>query len=96
MAYPRMRRGTLDSARWVELVVWTLTEIMGGENKYIDPKCLFDQCSILFSPQWFESSKIHAAALIVGEVSQNPSHWSSAMSLDQWLKQQGIPGLEGQ
>uniref|UniRef100_A0A4W5KCT5 Multifunctional protein CAD n=1 Tax=Hucho hucho TaxID=62062 RepID=A0A4W5KCT5_9TELE len=45
--------------------------------------------------KWFESSKIHAAALIVGEVSQNPSHWSSAMSLHQWLKEQGIPGLEG-
>uniref|UniRef100_A0A6Q2X2Q7 Multifunctional protein CAD n=1 Tax=Esox lucius TaxID=8010 RepID=A0A6Q2X2Q7_ESOLU len=45
--------------------------------------------------KWFESSKIHAAALVVGEVSQNPSHWSSAMSLDQWLKEQGIPGLEG-
>ncbi|MFT7803066.1 CAD protein [Arapaima gigas] len=45
--------------------------------------------------KWFESSKIHAAALIVGEVSQNPSHWSSTRSLDQWLKEQGIPGLEG-
>ncbi|XP_065112262.2 multifunctional protein CAD isoform X2 [Paramisgurnus dabryanus] len=45
--------------------------------------------------KWFESSKIHAAALIVGEVSENPSHWSSAKSLDQWLKEQGIPGLEG-
>ncbi|XP_036406499.1 CAD protein isoform X1 [Megalops cyprinoides] len=45
--------------------------------------------------KWFESSRIHAAALIVGEVSQNPSHWSSSMSLDQWLKEQGIPGLEG-
>ncbi|CAB1340227.1 unnamed protein product [Coregonus sp. 'balchen'] len=45
--------------------------------------------------KWFESSKIHAAALIVGEISQNPSHWSSAMSLHQWLKEQGIPGLEG-
>ncbi|KAI1897566.1 hypothetical protein AGOR_G00084580 [Albula goreensis] len=45
--------------------------------------------------KWFESSRIHAAALIVGELSQNPSHWSSSMSLDQWLKEQGIPGLEG-
>ncbi|XP_066560917.1 multifunctional protein CAD isoform X2 [Amia ocellicauda] len=45
--------------------------------------------------KWFESSKIHAAALIVGEVSRNPSHWSSALSLDQWLTEQGIPGLEG-
>ncbi|XP_076129515.1 multifunctional protein CAD isoform X1 [Alosa pseudoharengus] len=45
--------------------------------------------------KWFESSRIHAAALIVGELSQNPSHWSSAMSLDQWLQEQGIPGLQG-
>ncbi|XP_048841170.1 CAD protein [Brienomyrus brachyistius] len=45
--------------------------------------------------KWFESSKIHAAALIVGEICQNPSHWSSTKSLDQWLKEQGIPGLEG-
>lgn len=49
----------------------------------------------MFLSQWFESSKIHAAALIIGELSLNPSHWSSAMSLDQWLKEQGIPGLEG-
>lgn len=46
--------------------------------------------------QWFESSKIHAAALIIGELSENPSHWSSVKSLDQWLKEQGIPGLQGQ
>ncbi|XP_039548605.1 CAD protein isoform X2 [Pimephales promelas] len=45
--------------------------------------------------KWFESSRIHAAALIVGEVSKNPSHWSSAKSLDKWLQEQGIPGLEG-
>ncbi|XP_062406509.1 CAD protein isoform X1 [Sardina pilchardus] len=45
--------------------------------------------------KWFESPRIHAAALIVGELSQNPSHWSSAMSLDQWLQEQGIPGLQG-
>ncbi|XP_067841372.1 CAD protein [Heptranchias perlo] len=45
--------------------------------------------------KWFESAKIHAAALVVGENSQNPSHWSSVRSLDQWLKEQGIPALEG-
>uniref|UniRef100_A0A8C2D3Z7 Multifunctional protein CAD n=1 Tax=Cyprinus carpio TaxID=7962 RepID=A0A8C2D3Z7_CYPCA len=45
--------------------------------------------------KWFESSKIHAAALIIGELSESPSHWSSAKSLDQWLREQGIPGLEG-
>ncbi|XP_026855840.2 CAD protein isoform X3 [Electrophorus electricus] len=45
--------------------------------------------------KWFESCRIHAAAFIIGELSQNPSHWSSAKSLDQWLKEQGIPGIEG-
>uniref|UniRef100_A0A3Q2T4G5 Multifunctional protein CAD n=1 Tax=Fundulus heteroclitus TaxID=8078 RepID=A0A3Q2T4G5_FUNHE len=44
---------------------------------------------------WFESNKIHAAALIIGELSENPSHWSSVKSLDQWLKEHGIPGLQG-
>ncbi|XP_010766438.1 CAD protein-like, partial [Notothenia coriiceps] len=45
--------------------------------------------------KWFESSKIHAAALIIGELSDSPSHWSSVKSLDQWLKEQGIPGIQG-
>uniref|UniRef100_A0A3B4ZB78 Multifunctional protein CAD n=1 Tax=Stegastes partitus TaxID=144197 RepID=A0A3B4ZB78_9TELE len=45
--------------------------------------------------KWFESSKIHAAALIIGELAESPSHWSSVKSLDQWLKEQGIPGLQG-
>uniref|UniRef100_A0A8C8SHF2 carbamoyl-phosphate synthase (ammonia) n=1 Tax=Pelusios castaneus TaxID=367368 RepID=A0A8C8SHF2_9SAUR len=45
--------------------------------------------------RWFESSKIHVAAFIVGECAPTPSHWSAARSLDQWLKEQNIPGLEG-
>ncbi|KAM8953468.1 multifunctional protein CAD isoform 1-T1 [Pelodytes ibericus] len=45
--------------------------------------------------RWFESSQIHVSALIVGEWSQNPSHWSCSLTLDQWLKDQNIPGLEG-
>nr|XP_033793389.1 CAD protein isoform X1 [Geotrypetes seraphini] len=45
--------------------------------------------------RWFESSQIHVSALIVGEKSQIPSHWCSILSLDQWLKEQNVPGLEG-
>ncbi|XP_042302542.1 CAD protein-like [Sceloporus undulatus] len=45
--------------------------------------------------KWFESSCIHVAALIVGECARNPSHWSAKHSLDQWLQEQGVPGLEG-
>ncbi|XP_015670306.1 CAD protein isoform X2 [Protobothrops mucrosquamatus] len=45
--------------------------------------------------RWFESSGIHVASLIVDECSRNPSHWSATRSLDHWLKEKGIPGLEG-
>nr|XP_034966181.1 CAD protein [Zootoca vivipara] len=45
--------------------------------------------------RWFESSSIHVSALIVGECSRNPSHWSATTSLDRWLQEKGIPGLEG-
>lgn len=45
--------------------------------------------------KWFESSRIHAAALIIGQLSEEPSHWSSARSLDKWLKEQGVPGIQG-
>ncbi|XP_043931401.1 CAD protein [Protopterus annectens] len=45
--------------------------------------------------RWFEADRIHAAALIVGELCQSPSHWSSDRSLNQWLIEQGIPGLQG-
>lgn len=45
--------------------------------------------------KWFESSRIHAAALVIGELSEEPSHWSSARSLHQWLQEQGVPGIQG-
>ncbi|XP_053918724.1 CAD protein isoform X2 [Cuculus canorus] len=45
--------------------------------------------------RWFESSRIHVAALVVGECSETPSHWSASRSLDQWLKEHNIPGLQG-
>ena len=44
---------------------------------------------------YFESHKIWAAGLIVGEVCENPSHWNKARSLHQWLTAEGIPGIEG-
>lgn len=45
--------------------------------------------------KWFESSRIHAAALVIGELSEEPSHWSSVRSLHQWLQEQGVPGIQG-
>ncbi|KAJ8033298.1 CAD protein [Holothuria leucospilota] len=51
-----------------------------------------DQFSIL---KWFESEKIHVAALIVGELSEEHSHWAAVKSLSDWLKENNIPAIQG-
>ena len=45
--------------------------------------------------RWFESEKIHVAALIIGDLTEDYSHWSAVMSLSDWLKQHSIPGIYG-
>ena len=42
-----------------------------------------------------ESNQVHAAALLVRELSRTTSNWRSDIDLDTYLKQQGIPGLTG-
>ncbi|XP_052750577.1 CAD protein isoform X2 [Galleria mellonella] len=44
-------------------------------------------------PRWFESNRIWAAGLIVGEVSTRACHWRARRSLGSWLASHGIPGL---
>jgi carbamoyl-phosphate synthase (ammonia) len=46
-------------------------------------------------PAYFESTKIHAQALIVQDYSHHYSHWNAVSSLGDWLKEEGIPGLSG-
>ncbi|MCQ2141739.1 MAG: glutamine-hydrolyzing carbamoyl-phosphate synthase small subunit [Bacteroidales bacterium] len=43
----------------------------------------------------FESEKIWVRGLIVSEYSFKYSHWDAVKSLDQWMKEQGIPGIYG-
>lgn len=43
--------------------------------------------------RWFESSRIWAAGLIVGEVSTRACHWRARRSLGAWLAARGVPGL---
>ena len=43
----------------------------------------------------FESDQIQATALIVQDYSYTWSHWDAKMSLSQWLKKEGIPGIHG-
>ncbi|MEJ5184876.1 MAG: glutamine-hydrolyzing carbamoyl-phosphate synthase small subunit [Rectinemataceae bacterium] len=44
-------------------------------------------------PEWFESSRIHAAALVVNELCEAPSHHASAMSLATWMEAEQVPIL---
>ena len=45
--------------------------------------------------RWLESRKIWASGLIIGELCQQPSHWNMKKNLDEWLAEEGIPGIEG-
>ncbi|XP_073981816.1 carbamoyl-phosphate synthetase 2, aspartate transcarbamylase, and dihydroorotase rudimentary [Rhodnius prolixus] len=46
-------------------------------------------------PKWFESHKIWAAGLVVGEACETPSHWQSNKTLSQWLEANNVPGIAG-
>ncbi|TDL24366.1 carbamoyl-phosphate synth [Rickenella mellea] len=46
-------------------------------------------------PQEFESSRIHVAALVVGNYSEDFSHFLATSSLGQWLKENDIPAIYG-
>ncbi|SHO47154.1 Carbamoyl-phosphate synthase small chain [Nitrosotalea sinensis] len=43
----------------------------------------------------FESEKIQARGLVVHELSLTASHWNLAMTLDEWLYNEKIPGISG-
>lgn len=45
--------------------------------------------------RWFESDKIHVAALIIGSLTEQYCHWSARKSLSEWLKEQNVPGIHG-
>ncbi len=43
----------------------------------------------------FESERIQARGLVVHELSTTASHWNMAMTLDEWLYDEKIPGISG-
>lgn len=45
--------------------------------------------------EFLESSKIHCRGIIAQDYSWEPSHWLSTRSLDQWLRDEKIPGIYG-
>ena len=45
--------------------------------------------------RWYESSKVWPVGLVVGECSEQYSHWNASKSLDQWLMEQNVTGISG-
>ncbi|XP_022916076.1 multifunctional protein r [Onthophagus taurus] len=46
-------------------------------------------------PYWFESNRIWATGLVVGEYCDYPSHWRNSKTLSKWMEQEGIVGISG-
>ncbi|OZJ02541.1 Protein pyrABCN [Bifiguratus adelaidae] len=46
-------------------------------------------------PKYFESSEIHVAGLIVGQYTEEYSHYLAQSSLSKWLKEYDVPALYG-
>lgn len=47
------------------------------------------------SPEDAESSKVHAAGLVIRDLPARASNWRSTESLSDYLKREGIPGIAG-
>jgi len=46
-------------------------------------------------PSYFESDGIKVTGFIVHELCRKPYHWASTKTLDEWLKQEDVPGIYG-
>jgi len=46
-------------------------------------------------PDFMESDRIYAKALIVSDYSEQYSHWNACESLGQWLRREHVPGVTG-
>ena len=46
-------------------------------------------------PLHYESERIQVTAYIIHSLCRKPSHWSSNKTLDEWMKEEGVVGIEG-
>ena len=46
-------------------------------------------------PIWFESDGIKVKGLVIQNLCETPSHWSSSRTLNDWLREEGVPGIYG-
>ena len=46
-------------------------------------------------PKHFESERIQTSGLIVSDYVSSYSHWNARKSLSEWLREHGVPGIQG-
>jgi carbamoyl-phosphate synthase small subunit len=46
-------------------------------------------------PKYFESDRVQVKGLLINKLSTVASHWACIKTLDQWLYEEGIPGIFG-
>eukprot|EP00501_MAST-03F_sp_TOSAG23-6_P000014 GSMAST32.ASY1.ANO1.14.1 assembled CDS len=68
------------------------TGMVGYAENLTDPSGRKDKFGL---PHGFESDKIQVQGLVVGDYCEKESHWDSGSSLGTWLKEEGIPAIEG-
>ena len=62
-------------------------------GNYGVPPFTFDKQTGL--PDFMESDRIYASALIVFDYSEQYSHWNAVESLGEWLQREKVPGITG-
>lgn len=62
-------------------------------GNYGVPPFTFDKQTGL--PDFMESDRINASALIVSDYSEQHSHWNAVESLGEWLQREKVPGITG-
>lgn len=62
-------------------------------GNYGVPPFTFDKQTGL--PDFMESDRIYASALIVSDYSEQHSHWNAVDSLGEWLQREKVPGITG-
>ena len=71
--------------------ILTLTYPLVGNYGIPDPS-IADEDGI---SKFFESDKIQIRGLVVHELSLTASHWNLSMTLDEWMNNEGVPGISG-
>lgn len=71
--------------------ILTMTYPLVGNYGVPDPGTIDDDGI----PVHFESDAIQIRGLVIHELSPTASHWNAAMTLDEWLYRERVPGISG-